>query len=706
MREDSRFELPNLACVAIVLGLCLTAPMSWAGDPTSGWRGNATGLWPDANPPLEWGRTPHGALEGLRAGANRPPSDEAGNAALVEKGLLRDWLVIGPCTTEDSEKNFDQDFLGGEAEVKPSAGDKSAGLEWKAATVPPDDIWAFGAAELPWLDLAKIVGFKRNQFVYAHTYVFSPRGGPARIVVQHGEGLKAWVNGKEVYRQPDRRLTLGWYTQISAHELRHLDQPSPRFDLTLRQGWNRLLLKVSTPNRESFNEMRLCLRMHESPMVQYEEKNILWMTPLPGRSTSTPILVGDRLFVMAEPDELLCLDKSTGHILWSAAVNYYETVTMEERRAQPAYAKVDPLLAKLRAETDPAKRIRLRGEIQKALLAIDAGRFKPPMNDHFEAHFGIVGFTMPTPVSDGKHVFVWIGSGVAACFDLDGKRKWITRVKTDELSYGSSPALAGGVLVVYLHGLYGLDAQTGKLLWEQPRIRNNVGAVLGVTLAGQPVVVTQRADVIRPSDGAILFRPRDASASGDIGWAPPVVLGNTVFGPRFGINAINVWDYSAVTNPAWEPKLITTIRPPEPGLLGPKGQRADAWTAGSPLVWQGLAYQIDIYQRVYVSDVKTGKGVYAREVPLQGFMHYNAVPVAASPTLVGKHIVVQDNQGTALVLEPGPSYKQVARNHIGTQLDRPWPIPGQETIGYAPPLADGGRLYLRGEAYLYCIGKK
>ena len=82
------------------------------------------------------------------------------------------------------------------------------------------------------------------------------------------------------------------------------------------------------------------------------------------------------------------------------------------------------------------------------------------------------------------------------------------------------------------------------------------------------------------------------------------------------------------------------------------------------------------------------------------------MPVAASPTLVGKHIIVQDNQGTALVLEPGPTYKLVARNHIGTQLDRPWPLPGQETIGYAPPLADGRRLYLRGEAYLYCIGAK
>ena len=62
-------------------------------------------------------------------------------------------------------------------------------------------------------------------------------------------------------------------------------------------------------------DMRLCLRLMDLPTVRYESKNILWMTELPQRSNATPIIVGERLFVMAEPDELLCLDKKTGH-LW------------------------------------------------------------------------------------------------------------------------------------------------------------------------------------------------------------------------------------------------------------------------------------------------------------------------------------------------------------------------------------------------------
>src|SRR5262249_46314904 len=110
----------------------------------------------------------------------------------------------------------------------------------------------------------------------------------------------------------------------------------------------------------------------DPPDVPYDSKNILWMAPLPGRSTSTPVLVGDRLFVMAGPDERLCLDKRSGRRLWSAAVNSYEALTAAERRAEPAYARrVDPLLARLRRAADPTERTRLRAEVQQALVEID-----------------------------------------------------------------------------------------------------------------------------------------------------------------------------------------------------------------------------------------------------------------------------------------------------------------------------------------------
>jgi outer membrane protein assembly factor BamB len=687
----------------LLLGLALLAPGARAGTPATGWRGNGTGLWPDARTPLVWCRIPRGALDGLRAQAARPTEKGAGAAGLVEKGLLRDWLVLGPFSVKDSLRDLDEDCLAGEADVSPTEGDRAGGRAWTRATVPADDIMVFGTALLPWLDLAKTVGFRTNQIAYAHTYLFSPRGGPARIVVDHGHGLKVWVNGKQVYREPERRVVLGTYPALSRLELHHLDECSPRFDLTLRAGWNRLLLKLSTASKPGFTDMRCSLRIMDAPGVRYESKNVRWMTPLPGRSTSTPLLVGGRLFVMAEPDELLCLDSGSGRILWRAAVNCYEALTPAQRQANPAFAaQIDPLVARLGKEEDPVRRVRLRGEIQKALLRIDEATFKLPLDGHFESHFGIVGFTMPTPVSDGKHVYVWSGMGVAACFDLAGKRRWITRVETGEILYGSSAALAGGVLVVHLNGLYGLDAQSGKLLWEQRKVRSNMAALLGATLAGQPVIVTQQGSVVRPADGELLFVQRDAVSA----WAPPVILGDRVYAPQHGVNALRVFDFSLVKGAPWKPRLVSRLEMPAEVSRGKGGRWIDRSTAGSPLIHDGLVYQADIYQTLYVSELSSGRLLYRQEMELSGLTHYNAVAVAASPTLVGRHVLVCDNQGTTLVLEPGRKYKVVARNRLATQIDRRLPIPAQETIGYAPPIADGKRLYLRGEAHLYCIGEE
>lgn len=182
-----------LLALVIAATSCLT--LIRAAEPTSGWRGNRTGLWPEAQTPIEWSRIPQGAIEGLRCRSNRPADAEAGDSTVVEKGLIREWLVLGPYPVADSEKNFDDDVMIREAFVTPTAGLKAiaagvrADLEWKPLTSPADDPMAFGTAEVPWLDVGKAVGFKINQLAYAHTHLFSPRGGPARIVVDHGEGL-------------------------------------------------------------------------------------------------------------------------------------------------------------------------------------------------------------------------------------------------------------------------------------------------------------------------------------------------------------------------------------------------------------------------------------------------------------------------------------------------------------------------------------
>jgi hypothetical protein len=674
-----------------------------AAGPVSGWRGNGTGMWPEATPPLEWHRTPLGILAELRATTDRP--DDGTTGELVEKGLVRPWLVLGPLPVRDVVKNFGEPQYPGETTGHPTNGGKVGPDTWGPVTVKADDSWEFGAVQMPALDLAAAVGgYKPNQVAYAHTYLYSPRAGSLRAVVEHSYGLKVWFNGEVVYRSTERGMALGNYINLSRLEFGLTHPVSPRFDLKVRAGWNRLLLKVGTETTAGWQQQSVVLRLMEPPDVAYKTKNVLWMTELPHRSNATPIIAGDRVFVMAEPDELHCLDKHTGKVLWSAANNYYEALTPDERQANPAFKdKVDPLVAELKKEKDFARRVQLRQKIQQALTVIDKERFAWKGNDHFEAHFGIVGFTTPTPLSDGKHVWVWLGNGVAACYDLDGNRKWITRVPADELSYSSSPALADGVFAVFLHKLIGLDAATGKVLWEQRKVNSNNGAVLAARINAAEVFISQRGDIVRPRDGHVLYRSL-THAGGDVSWAPGVVRGDVIYLPNYGINRLHIVDFTGASGDAWRPKTAAIQMFEEPSRRN--GKWVDRMTGGSPLVHEGLAYAVDVYGWFYAYDLAAKVPLYYRETELRGLFHYNSLPVAASATLIGKHIVIQDNQGTALVLEPGRTFKQVGKNRLATQIDRPWPVPGQEMVAFSPPVPDGNRLYIRGERHLYCIGAK
>lgn len=670
-----------------------------AQDAIVGWRGNWTGLWPDAKTPIHWRHAPRGVLAKVRSQADLPKLGDEKNAPPLAAGLIPDWLVLGPFPVQDSIKQFDEPVIK-EVQVQP------ASPEWKILKAPIDDPDVFGTALLPFADLAKAAGeFRINQFIYAHAYLHSPDAGTLRGVVEHTFGMKVWLNGEVVYREPERKEVLSTYPNLSRLELSHSRTRSPRFDVKLKAGWNRLLVKVSSANKEGFKSQQFCLRLMDLPSVSYDSKNISWMTELPNRSSSTPILVGDRIFLMAEPDELLCLDAKTGKIRWSQYINLHEALTSTERRDLPAIAEqVDPLVEKLRQETDFEKRFAWRKQIQAALRKIDEKRFTLKLDGHYESHFGIVGFTVPTPVSDGKHVYAWTGMGVAACYDLDGKRLWITRLQ-GEPSYASSPALVDGKLIVFMNRLWGLDAATGKLLWQQKKIAHNVAALIPARLANTPVVVTQRGHIVRATDGHILWlRGRD-EGQGDTGWAPPVVLGNTIYALKYGVTNLSKIDCGACAGDDWEPKVVNYSLP-EKVSRKPNGGWIDRWTAGGPLIWDDVAYTIDIWRNAFAFDMKMKRMTYQQDTGVSGFFHYNAVSVAASPALLGANLLVQNNQGTALLVKPGANYEVIARNHLGTVIDRPWPLPGQEVIGYSPPITDGRRLFVRGERYLYCIAEQ
>ena len=172
----------------------------------------------------------------------------------------------------------------------------------------------------------------------------------------------------------------------------------------------------------------------QPPTTWSDTQNVKWKTELPGPGTSSPILVGDRVFVTCWTGygvtkgksplsrELVCVDRASGKVKWTRAV---------------------------------------AGETQV---------------DHYEGYLPEHGYASHTPTSDGESVFVYFGRSGAAAFDLDGKQLWHVKLGdgANQKNWGSaaSPVLYKDTVIITAseeaHAVVALDKKTGKEVWRAP----------------------------------------------------------------------------------------------------------------------------------------------------------------------------------------------------------------------------------------------
>lgn len=719
--------------------LLLTGPLAAQQTQPSmiGWRQNGTGRFLDATAPTTWGRIPKGVVRDLWSSSAKPkdasaatqpctsPAEVVGERPSFRGGLLpvtpetmgdhpvvdgfiQDWLVAGPFPVADAEKDFEAQQIAGEADVSPSHGDKSGESKWQACFLHKT---ATGDVNMPWvnqfdwLDLGQVLGTKEgNQVGYAMSYLYSLRAGKALVAIEHDGALKAWINGKNVYSSAKSNVSQSYWNTMSYGDVALVrEQAVPRFEIELKKGWNRFMLKLVRGSKSA--GWSAFLRVIEPDGVEYEETNIVWKVKLPDRSNANPIIVGDNVFVTSEPDDLICIDKKTGKIPWKHSNNYFDATPEADRKANPAFKeKIEPLVDQLNKTDDYDQRLALRRQIRDALVAVDKAKYEINLEDHKVFHFRINGWSTPTPVSDGKYVYVWFTQGVAACYDLAGNRQWIVRVdeifkkpgeKEGPYSYPSTPVLADGKLIIWMNGnmMVGLDAKTGHVAWKTTGAigaDNGIPALKAMTIAGRNVVLVG-AMMIDAADG----KPIQHLASG----ASAVLSGSMTVQEGVVYYAWNqqpAEDYTAAKDLPYKPKMTN---------VSWNEKWRPRFFFASPLMVGDLLYSIENVGRLTVGDLKTGAKCYEQLLDMRPWVSANSVGVSASPAAAGKYVYFFDNQGTSIVLEQGRQFKQVARNRIETQMYRPLPHNPQEMFN-ASPVFDGKFMYLRGEQYLYCIGEK
>ena len=378
------------------------------------------------------------------------------------------------------------------------------------------------------------------------------------------------------------------------------------------------------------------------PVKWSSTENIVWKVDLPGPGASSPITVGDKVFVTCysgyglkanEGDQkdlrrhLLCFNRKNGEKLWDKT-------------------------------------------------------FEPKLPEHnYSGEGAYQGYAGNTPASDGERLYVFFGKSGVYGFDLDGNEQWHVSVGEGTSGWGSgtSPVVLGNLLIVNASvesgSLVALDKKTGQEVWKAKGIGSSWNTPqIANTKAGPELVVSIQDWIVglRPDSGEELWR-----AEGVHRYVCPSVVthADVVYAIGGGSTSLAVrtggrGDVSK-THVLW--------------------REAKGSNVGSPLYLDGNLYWAeDGGGTMQCQNAATGEKVYQeRFKPGSGL-------IWSSPILAdGKIYIVSQNAGT-FVLAAGPKFEQLSHNIFEDDTSR---------TNASPAVADG-KIYLRTDKRLYCIGGK
>jgi outer membrane protein assembly factor BamB len=391
-------------------------------------------------------------------------------------------------------------------------------------------------------------------------------------------------------------------------------------------------------------------------------ENIAWKSPLAGTGISTPVASGGRIFVTSQVGSGV---SRQGPRLVQGA-----DAAAAGERALRAAAKDD-------------------GQVSFVVEAFDRATGKRAWEYRFAAEGNLPpvhdkhNLASPSPITDGKLVFAWFGTGQIVALDQAGTLVW-RRHLGQEISpftinwgHSSSPALFGDLLILLCDHepasyLLAVDKRTGKERWKVDRGkgRSSYSTPLVVeTSTGPELIVnsSERIDAYDPGTGAFLWHAGDAN--------------------RFPIPSPVLHDGVLYASRGYRSGPYMAIRP---GGRGDVSSSHVVWNVptGAPYVssivqYNGLIYMATDNGILSIAEAKTGNRVWQGRV--EGV--FSASPVAGD----GKVYLLAES-GETIVLRAGPGAEIIARNNIGER-------------SLASMAISDGRLFIRTDEHLVAIGK-
>jgi outer membrane protein assembly factor BamB len=283
------------------------------------------------------------------------------------------------------------------------------------------------------------------------------------------------------------------------------------------------------------------------------------------------------------------------------------------------------------------------------------------------------GYAAPTMTTDGRNVYVIFATGDVAAVDFDGQQVWAKNLGVPDNHYGHSSSLIlykSLLLVQFDHNdgqfLIALRSSNGDEVYKTVRTDVQISwssPVLIETGDGPEIVLNSSPFVVsyNPQNGQELWRVD--CMYGEVG-PSPAFANQTIF-------AVNDMAILAAIQPGADPKIIWEYD-------------EDLSEASSPVATEEYLFLASGIGIVSCFDVKTGEQYWFHEFD-EGFY--------SSPIVVGDLVYLIDKKGITRIFKADKQFEIVNE-----------PALGEDAV--AIPAFMPGRIYIRGEEHLYCIGKK
>jgi len=390
-------------------------------------------------------------------------------------------------------------------------------------------------------------------------------------------------------------------------------------------------------------------------------KNIKWKTPIDGRAHSSPIVWGNKVFLTTAVEG--------PEVPGANAVKH--VVEGDKEFLHPDSVGAN------RKHT--FKVICLDRDSGKILWQSTAWEGTPYDNRHRKS-----SYAASTPATDGKLVYAYFGTEGLYAYDFKGNLAWkaqLGNIATVGMGTGTSPILFDNVVIVQCDEdngvasfIVALDKKTGKEVWKTPRkVQVSWSTPLLVRTA-------KRAELIASgTESVIAYDP----ATGKELWQHKGVESNAIPSPV----ANNEMVYLVAGFPA---KIAMAIRLGQTGDLTGTPNVPWKYSKGTAYVPSPILYGEYLY-------LTTDRGILTCIDARTGEVKYEGgrIPIpatfTASPVAFEGKILMTSEDGDTFIVKSGPKHEILGTNSIGEPV-------------YASPAIADGRIFIRGEKNLYCIG--